>query len=188
MQKNNNILTHRKTTAQHQNWKWSNFQESIPGQSQYKNSSNKQNEKMNSSNSSRINGSGINTTTHKPEKRTQNAFKSKIAENISNNRFQWFFMHKFNGNVQCLTYSISVLPLYLAHSESSVYAQCMHYITLDMNNAVCIMPQLLTKNSLPLPFTPSPSHSIACIWFNFASPYNYFCYYFFFVWSFYSWI
>ena len=100
----------------------------------------------------------------KPEKRTQNAFKSKIAENISNNRFQWFFfMHKFNGNVQCLTYSLSVsvsLSLYLCHSDS-VYDQCMHYITLDLNNAVCIMPQLLIKNSLSSPFHPQVVHSFA---------------------------
>lgn len=108
----------------------------------------------------------------KPEKRTQNAFKSKIAENISNNRFQWFFMHTFNGNVQCLTYSTFALPfsLSLALSRSdSVYA--LHYTGLEQ----C---RVHYAANFDQQFTPSPFSSR--IWFNFASPYNYLYYFCFF--------
>lgn len=125
------------------------------------------NEKMNKAKEMNSRSSNININTprhqaecmcvcaHKPEKRTQNAFKSKIAENISNNRFQWFFMHKFNGNVQCF----GLMPSHSHARWGSAHA--LHRIALDwLNNAVCIMPQLLTKNSPPSLSLPGSPHLV----------------------------
>lgn len=118
----------------------------------------------------------------KNERKTLSKAKSpKIYRIIG---FNGFLCTNLMG--MCIVRHLS-LPLTLVVRVWPVYG--LHCIALDVNNAVCIMPQLLTKNSLPLPGSPhlplahAINRPLACIWFNFASPYNYFYYYVFFcVW------